>query len=77
MGCGLWVKNLLYTLTHDDQKVVVSPTGWLTDKVITAAQMLLLQHFPNMLGLQPPTLQDLLIVNCKYVLCVHVNELLL
>ena len=60
VGCGMWVKNVLYALTYDDQKVVVSPTGWLTDKVITAAQMLLLQHFPNMLGLQPPTLQEVL-----------------
>ena len=60
VGCGMWVNNLLYPLTHDDQKVVVSPTGWLTDKVIATAQMLLLQHFPNVLGLQPPTLQEVL-----------------
>ena len=32
----------------------MSPTGWLTDKIITTAQMLMLQHFPNMAGLQPP-----------------------
>ena len=37
--------------------MVVSPTGWLSDSVVTAAQMLILQHFPSMSGLQPPTLQ--------------------
>ena len=31
--------------------------GWLTDNNICAAQMLLLQFFPNMAGLQPPVLQ--------------------
>ena len=48
--------------------MVVSPIGWLTDKVITAAQMLLLQHFPNMLGLQPPTLQEVVgfQVDCEH-----------
>ena len=56
-GGEMWVRNVLYTLTHDDRKMVVSPTGWLTDNVITAAQMLILQHFPSMSGLQPPTLQ--------------------
>ena len=35
----------------------MSHAGWLTDKVINAAQMLMLQHFSNMAGLQPPTLQ--------------------
>ena len=35
VGCGVWVKNLLYALTYDDQKVFVSPTGWLTGKVTT------------------------------------------
>ena len=35
----------------------MSPTGWLTDKVITAAHMLILQHFPDMLDLQPHPLQ--------------------
>ena len=56
-GGEMWVRNVLYTLTHDDRKMVVSPTGWLTDSVVTAAQMLILQHFPSMSGLQPPTLQ--------------------
>ena len=77
MGCGLWVINLLYALTYDDQKVVVSPTGWLTDKVIAAAQMLLLQHYPNMLGLQPPTLQEVLgfqVHSREFVQIIHVKN---
>ena len=36
--------------------MVKSPTGWLNDNIISAAQMLMLQQFPNMSGLEPPTL---------------------
>ena len=54
-GHDVWVNN---TLTHQDRKIIVSRSGWLTDKVITAAQMLMLQYFPGMSGLQPPTLQE-------------------
>ena len=56
--CNTWVRNVLYSLTQDDQRTVASPFGWLTDQVISAAQILLLQHFPHMSGLQPPTLQQ-------------------
>ena len=76
-GSGLWVKNLLYALTYEDHKVVVSLTGWLTEEVITAAQMLLLQHFPNMSGLQPPTLQEVLgfqVHSRKFVQIIHVRN---
>ena len=52
------VKNYLYSLTHHDREVVASRTGWLNDKVIAAAQMIMLQHFPSMAGLQPPALQE-------------------
>ena len=54
---NVWVSNTIYRLTHDDRELVLSHSGWLTDKIITAAQMLILQHFPNVAGLQPPTLQ--------------------
>ena len=53
-----WVHNGAYCLTQCDRKLVLSPSGWLTDKIICAAQMLLLQFFPNMAGLQPPVLQE-------------------
>ena len=52
----MWVKNALYSLTRASQSEVTSPTGWLSEEVITAAQLLLLQYFPAMAGLQPPTL---------------------
>ena len=54
---NMWVKNHVYSLTHHDREVVASRTGWLNDNVIAAAQMLMLQYFPNMAGLQPPALQ--------------------
>ena len=40
----MWVRNLLYLLVYQDQKVVKSRGGWLTDQVISAAQMIMLQH---------------------------------
>ena len=42
-GSDMWVKNALYSLTRASQSEVTSPTGWLSDEVITAAQLLLLQ----------------------------------
>ena len=57
VGDASWVKNYLYSLTHGDREVVASRTGWLNDKVIAAAQMIMLQHFPSMAGLQPLALQ--------------------
>ena len=53
-----WITNLLYSLTNSDREKIKNPNGWLTDSVITASQLLLLQHFPHMHGLQPPTLQQ-------------------
>ena len=50
----MWVA---YCLSHSDQEIVLSRRGWLTDKIIHAAQILLLQFFPDMAGLQPPVLQ--------------------
>ena len=37
---------------------VTQSPGWLNDSVITASQKLLLQNFPHIEGLQPPTLQQ-------------------
>ena len=54
---NMWVKNHVYSLTHHDREVVASRTGWLNDNVIAAAQMLMLQYFPNMAGLQPLSLK--------------------
>ena len=65
----LWVKTCICS-DHHDQEVVLSQRGWLTDKIICAAQMILLQFFPNMAGLQPPTLQKV------FALQVHFGEFL-
>ena len=55
-GDHAWLKNELYTLNNEERETIESPSGWLNDNVISAAQKLLLQQFPNMSGLQPPTL---------------------
>ena len=55
-----WVCNPLYILTISDREDVLSPSGWLSDKVIHSAQLLMLQQFPHILGLQPPVLEQTL-----------------
>ena len=53
----MWVSNGAYTLSCSDRELLLSQRGWLTDKIICTAQKILLLSFPNMSGLQPPTLQ--------------------
>ena len=52
-----WLHTPLF-LTHNERALVVSPSGWLNDNIITAAQLIMLQQFPHISGLQPPTLQQ-------------------
>ena len=56
MVSNVWVKNQLYTLTHGEREMIQSSDGWLDDGIISAAQLLMLQQFPHVSGLQPPTL---------------------
>ena len=51
-GHDVWVNNLLYIRTGRLLR------GLLTETVITAAQMLMLQYFPGRSSLQLPTLQE-------------------
>ena len=53
---NVWVKNQLYTLTHGEREMIRSSDGWLDNGIISAAQLLMLQQFPHVSGLQPPTL---------------------
>ena len=55
-----WLCNPLYTLTSTNREEVLSPTGWLSDSVIHSAQLLMLQQFPHVSGLQTPVLQQTL-----------------
>ena len=49
-----WVSTPLYTLHIDKKQEIVSSDGWLSDTVIRASQLLILQEFPNIAGLQDP-----------------------
>ncbi|XP_064386971.1 uncharacterized protein LOC135335416 isoform X2 [Halichondria panicea] len=60
----VWMENCLYKLTIAEKEEVVSSCGWLNDRVITAAQLLMLQHSPLMEGLQPPTLAQRQAFDC-------------
>ena len=55
-----WFCNALYTLTSTNREEVLSPSGWLSDTVIHSAQLLMLQQFPHVSGLQSPVLQQTL-----------------
>ena len=51
--CGCTMQSL----SNSDKGIILSPSGWLNDSIISAAQKLMLQHFPLMSGMQPPILQ--------------------
>ena len=71
------MNNGAYSLSHRDRGVILSERGWLTDNIICAAQMLLLQFFPNMAGLQPPVLQKVCafqVHSGEFVQIVHVGN---
>ena len=53
-----WLSNELYSLTLSNKEEVLSPSGWLSDSIIEAAQLLILQQYPYMSGLQTPLLQQ-------------------
>ena len=70
----MWVNNGAYCLSHSDQEIVLSRRGWLTDKIIHAAQILLLQFFPNMAG---PVLQKVFafqVHSGEFVQIIHVRN---
>ena len=67
----------IYCLSHSDQEIVLSRRGWLTDKIIHAAQILLLQFFTDMAGLQPPVLQKVCafqVHSGEFVQIIHVRN---
>ena len=33
-GQQMWVHNDVYSLTHSDQELIASPSGWLNDSII-------------------------------------------
>ena len=73
----LWVNNGAYTLNCGDKKAVLSQRGWLSDKIICAAQIILLQYFPNMAGLQPATMQKVFGFHAhsgEFVQIIHVRN---
>lgn len=55
-----WICNGVYSLTFSNGEEVLSPSGWLSDSVIAASQLLILQQFPCMSGLQSPVFQQIL-----------------
>ena len=74
----LWVNCGAYTLSRSGEKIILSPRGWLTDNIVSAAQTLLLQFHPRMTGLQPPALQKVFafrVHSWEFVQIVHVRNI--
>ena len=55
---GIRLHNALYSLALVNKEEVLSPSGWLSVSVIAAAQLIILQEFPQLSGLQNPVLQE-------------------
>ena len=57
---SVWIDNPLYILHESDRNRISgkSDCGWLDDIIISASQKLLAQQFPDIGGLQPPTLEQ-------------------
>ena len=73
----LWVNCGAYTLSRSDEGIILSPRGWLTDNIVSAAQMLLFQFHPRIAGLQPPALQKVFAFHVhsgEFVQIVHVRN---
>ena len=68
------IETPIYSLSSADISTTNAPTGWLNDKVITASQNLLLQHFPNIEGLQPPTLRGFKVQRSEFVQVLNVHN---
>ena len=60
IASNTWLSTPLYTLHADKKQEVVSPDGWLSDTGIKAAQLLILQEFPHIAGLQDPAVHNTL-----------------
>ena len=52
----LWVDNGAYCFSHTEHRIVCSQRGWLTDIIIGAAQMLVLQFYLSISEMQTPLL---------------------
>ena len=74
---GNWLHNALYSLTLVNRVEVLSPSGWLSDSVIAAAQLIILQEIPHLSGLQNPVLQQNLsfqVLRGEFVQIIHVRN---
>ena len=51
---AMWISSL--NLSQKDKEVLLSPTAWITDSIVNAAQQLLREQFPQLPGLQDVSL---------------------
>ena len=50
----MWLPFL--NLSHKDKEILLSPTAWISDSIVNAAQQLLREQFPQLPGLQDVSL---------------------
>ena len=74
---SVWIK-VGESVLHKEDKVVLSNNGWLTDKIVHAAQQLLKQSHPHISGLQNPILQKTNTFNVQrnldFVQCLNIRD---
>ena len=71
----MWLDPL--NLLQKDRDILLSPTGWVTDSIINAAQQLLRQHFPQLPGLQDVSLGQTMaftIMTGEFVQILHTSR---
>ena len=71
----MWLDSL--KLLQKDRNVLLSPTAWVTDSIVNAAQQLLRQHFPQLPGLQDVSLGQTMAFNVmagEFLQILHTSE---
>lgn len=71
----VWLDSL--KLLQKDRNDLLSPTAWVTDSIVNAAQHLLRQHFPQLPGLQDVLLGQTMAFNVmagEFLQILHTSE---
>ena len=72
---AIWLVSL--DLSHKHKEILLSPTAWITDTIVNAAQLLLRQQFPQLPGLQDVSLGQTMAFNVcagEFVQILHTSQ---
>ena len=72
---AMWLPSL--NLSDKDKEILLSPTAWITDSIVNAAQQLLREQFPQLPGLQDISLGQTMAFNIipgEFVQILHSSQ---